>query len=78
MRGLDRYIGRTVVVSTALVLCIIVGLDAVTAFIDEAGDMSDTYDVWEVLLYVALTIPQRQRKNILPGNPKPRSPHHRG
>lgn len=59
MRGLDHYIGRTVVFAIALVLAIIVGLDAVTAFIDEAGDMSDTYDVWEVLTYVLLTIPGR-------------------
>lgn len=59
MRELDRYIGRTVVASTALVLVIIVGLDAVTAFIDEAGDMSETYTVRDVLSYVALTIPGR-------------------
>jgi lipopolysaccharide export system permease protein len=59
VRGLSRYIGRTVVMATALVLVVIVGLDAVTAFIDESEDISETYTVWEVLVYVLLTIPGR-------------------
>lgn len=59
MRGLDRYLGRTVVASTALVLAVIVGLDAMASFIDESGDISDSYTMVEVLLYVALTIPGR-------------------
>lgn len=59
MRGLDHYIGRTVVVSIALVLTIIVGLDAVTAFIDESEDISDTYTVSEILIYILLTLPGR-------------------
>jgi lipopolysaccharide export system permease protein len=59
VRGLSRYIGRTVVVAIALVLVVIVGLDAVTAFIDESGDISETYTVWEVLLFVLLTLPGR-------------------
>jgi len=59
VRALDRYLGRTVVTATLLVLVIIVGLDAVTAYIDEAGDISDSYTAWEVLLYIVLTIPGR-------------------
>jgi lipopolysaccharide export system permease protein len=59
VRGLSRYIGRTVIMSTFLVLIVIVGLDAVTAFIDESGDISETYTVLEVLIYVALTLPGR-------------------
>ncbi|WP_116365207.1 LPS export ABC transporter permease LptG [Parahaliea mediterranea] len=59
MRGLDRYLARTVVLATALVLAIIVGLDAVTAFIDESGDISESYTALEVLIYVVLTLPGR-------------------
>lgn len=59
MRKLDRYVGRTVLVATGLVLAIIVGLDAVTAFIDEADDISETYTFGQVALYVAMTLPGR-------------------
>lgn len=59
MRKLDRYIGRTVVSATVLVLLVIVGIDAVAAFIDEAGDISDSYSGMEVLRYILLTIPGR-------------------
>ncbi len=59
MRKLDAYIARTVVLSTVLVLAIIVGLDVVTAFIDESGDRSETYTSWEILVYVTYTIPGR-------------------
>ncbi|MFV0476598.1 MAG: LPS export ABC transporter permease LptG [Parahaliea sp.] len=59
MHGLDLYIGRTVVVSVALVLAIIVGLDAVTAFIDEMDDVSQTYTAGEILVYIVLTVPGR-------------------
>lgn len=59
MRRLDRYVGRTVLVATCLVLGIIVGLDAVSAFIDEAGDISETYTFGQVAMYVLLTLPRR-------------------
>ncbi|MFV0276991.1 MAG: LPS export ABC transporter permease LptG, partial [Parahaliea sp.] len=59
MRRLDRYIGRTMVLSMALVLGVIVGLDAVAAFIDESGDISASYTTFEVLVYVLLTLPGR-------------------
>jgi lipopolysaccharide export system permease protein len=59
VRRLDRYVGLTVLVAIGLVLAIIVGLDAVTAFIDESEDISETYSFSQVLLYVVLTVPGR-------------------
>ncbi|TGD71935.1 LPS export ABC transporter permease LptG [Mangrovimicrobium sediminis] len=59
MRRLDRYIGTVVLAAIGLVLAVIVGLDAVAAFIDEAEDISDTYSFAEVSLYILLTLPGR-------------------
>lgn len=59
MRRLDRYIGWTVFTAIMLVLLVIVGLDAIAAFIDEAEDLSDTYDFIQVSLYILLTLPGR-------------------
>jgi lipopolysaccharide export system permease protein len=59
VRKLDRYVGRTVLVAIGLVLAIIVGLDAITALIDESDDISETYTFSQVGRYVALTIPGR-------------------
>jgi lipopolysaccharide export system permease protein len=56
---LDRYVGSTVLVAILLVLAIIVGLDAVTAFIDEADNIDENYSFGQVLLYVLLTLPGR-------------------
>lgn len=58
-RRLNRYVGRTVLASIALVLVIIVGIDAMAAFIDEIDDVSETYTFAQVGLYVLLTIPGR-------------------
>lgn len=57
MRGLDRYVGRTVFAAILLVLVIIVGLDGIAAFIDEADNISETYTFAQVALYVLLTLP---------------------
>ena len=43
MHRLDRYVALTVLSAIMLVLFVIVGLDAVTAFIDEAEDISESY-----------------------------------
>ena len=59
MNLLDRYVGSTVLVSILLVLAIIVGLDAVTAFIDEADNIDENYSFGQVCLYVLLTLPGR-------------------
>jgi lipopolysaccharide export system permease protein len=59
VRKLDGYVGRTVLAAICLVLAIIVGLDAIGEFIDEIGDVSETYTFGKVLLYVALRLPGR-------------------
>ncbi len=59
MRKLDRYVGGTVLSSTLLVLAIIVGLDALTAFIDEAQKITESYTFLDVTRYVLLTLPGR-------------------
>lgn len=59
MRRVDRYIAVTVWLSTLLVLLVIVGIDALSAFIDESGSRSATYGFAEIGRYVALTLPGR-------------------
>lgn len=59
MQRLDLYIGRTVIAAIFMVLLVIVGLDAVSAFIDESNDISASYTFTEVGIYVLLTLPGR-------------------
>ena len=59
MRKPDRHVGWTVFAAILLVLAIIVGLDAIAAFIDEADDISETYTFAQVGLYILLTLPGR-------------------
>lgn len=59
MRRLNRYVARTVWLSILLVLLVIVGIDGLSAFIDEAGGRSDTYGFSEISRYVLLTLPTR-------------------
>jgi lipopolysaccharide export system permease protein len=56
---LDRYIGSSVFMAILAVLGIILGLATLFAFIDEMGDVSDTYTLADVLSYVLLTAPRR-------------------
>jgi lipopolysaccharide export system permease protein len=56
---LDRYIGSSVLLSILAVLGIILGLATLFAFIDEMGEVSDTYTLLDVLSYVTLTAPRR-------------------
>ncbi len=59
MHRLSRYIGRTVGWAMLVVLLLIVGLDAIAATIDQAGDMRADYGFAESLVYVLLTLPGR-------------------
>lgn len=59
MVKLDRYIGKSVAVAIMAVLGIILGLASLFAFIDEMGDISDSYTVFDAGKYVALTAPRR-------------------
>ncbi|MFH7428855.1 LPS export ABC transporter permease LptG, partial [Pseudomonas syringae pv. tagetis] len=43
MVKLDRYIGKSVLLAIIAVLGIILGLVSLFAFIDDLGDISDTY-----------------------------------
>jgi len=56
---LDRYIGKSVAVAILAVLGIILGLASLFAFIDEMGDISDSYTLLDASKYVALTAPRR-------------------
>jgi lipopolysaccharide export system permease protein len=59
MRRLDRYIARRIWFTVLLVLLVVVGIDALTAFIDEAEDRSSTYDFALISRYVMLSLPGR-------------------
>ncbi|MGE7958799.1 LPS export ABC transporter permease LptG [Pseudomonas sp. NPDC089530] len=59
MVKLDRYIGSSVLLAILAVLGIILGLASLFAFIDEMGNVSDSYTVMDVLSFVALTAPRR-------------------
>jgi len=59
MRRLNRYVARTVWLSVLLVLLVIVGIDGLSAFIDEADKRSETYGFAEIGRYVMLTLPGR-------------------
>jgi lipopolysaccharide export system permease protein len=56
---LDRYIGSSVLFAIMAVLGIIVGLAILFAFIDELGDITETYTLLDALGYVLLTSPRR-------------------
>jgi len=59
MRRIERYVAGTVWVSILLVLLVIVGIDALSAFIDESGNRSDSYGFAEIARFVFFTLPGR-------------------
>ncbi|WP_315807925.1 LPS export ABC transporter permease LptG [Pseudomonas sp. C9-3] len=59
MRKLDRYIGTTVFVSILAVLGVILGLAELFAFVDQLGQIDDSYTLTEALKFVLLTGPSR-------------------
>jgi len=61
---LDSYIAKNVLGATFGVLLVLVGLDALSALIDEAGDITPTYQFADVLKYVALTLPHRTHEFV--------------
>jgi lipopolysaccharide export system permease protein len=64
MRHLNRYIASTVIGAVAVVLMVVVALDAISALVDELGDVSDSYNFIEILIYVGLTLPGRIYEQI--------------
>ncbi|MCD5987791.1 MULTISPECIES: LPS export ABC transporter permease LptG [Pseudomonas] len=59
MVKLDRYIGKSVFVAILAVLGIILGLASLFAFIDEMGDISDSYTLLDASSFVLMTAPRR-------------------
>ncbi|HWD32712.1 LPS export ABC transporter permease LptG [Pseudomonas caricapapayae] len=59
MVKLDRYIGKSVLMAILAVLGIILGLASLFAFIDEMGDITDSYTLWDAGNFVLLTAPRR-------------------
>ncbi|MCW8125295.1 LPS export ABC transporter permease LptG [Microbulbifer halophilus] len=57
MSKLDRYIGRAVASAIVAVLLVIMGLDLIFAYIDEMGDLSETYRATDILRYLLWTLP---------------------
>lgn len=64
MSKLSRYVGATVGASICIVLFLIVGLDIVSAIIDESGELRGNYAFGQSIYYVMLTIPQRINEYI--------------
>ncbi len=59
MAKLDRYIGGAILSATVGVLVILVGLDALSALIDEVTHISESYTFTSILIYIGLTLPRR-------------------
>ncbi|MEM8942012.1 MAG: LPS export ABC transporter permease LptG [Pseudomonadota bacterium] len=59
MRLIDAYLAALVWKTTLLVLFVIVGIDALSAFIDEAGSRSARWGFEQIGEYVLLTLPSR-------------------
>ena len=64
MRKLNGYIARSVIGSVSMVLLVIVALDAISALVEQLGDIKGNYTLMEVLTYVALTLPGRIYEQI--------------
>lgn len=59
MVKLDRYIGTSVFFAILAVLGIIVSLAMLFSYIDELGDLSESYGLLEAAVWVFLTLPRR-------------------
>jgi len=56
----DRYVGRSIAVSTVLVMTVLVGIFMLAVLVDELPDMGKgTYGLIDVLRYTVLTQPRR-------------------
>lgn len=56
---IDRYIGRTVMVSMLVMLLAFIGLMSLFALLEELRDADETYSLAEAMWYVVLTTPRR-------------------
>jgi len=57
---IDRYVGRSIAVSTVLVMTVLVGIFMLAVLVDELPDMGrGTYGLIDILRYTVLTQPRR-------------------
>lgn len=60
MKIVDRYIAKTVLLSTLLALLVLAALDSFFALVGELGDIGrGDYGILQALLYIVLTLPGR-------------------
>ncbi|HEY8569536.1 LPS export ABC transporter permease LptG [Microbulbifer sp.] len=59
MSRLDGYIARTVTMAILAVLMVILGLDVISAIVDQLGDLGGGYSFANLLEYVLWTLPDR-------------------
>ncbi len=64
MKLLNRHVGGSVLAATFLVLLVLVGIDVISAIIDQSGRLEGRYDFGEALIYVFLTVPGRVHEYI--------------
>lgn len=59
MKRLDRYIAEQVLSAVFVILLIVVGLDLIFEFVEQADDINERYRFADVLIYLILRVPSR-------------------
>lgn len=59
MRKINRYIANAVTGAVSIVLLVIMALLLIAAFVDEIGGVRGNYTMFEMIIYVMLTMPRR-------------------
>ncbi|PSL12558.1 lipopolysaccharide export system permease protein [Marinobacterium halophilum] len=59
MLRLEWYIARHVMGAILAVLLVVVGLDLVSALLDQLDDLTEQYDFGDLLIYLLMTVPKR-------------------
>lgn len=59
MKRLDLYIATQVISAVFVILLIVVGLDLIFEFVDQAGDINERYGFTDVMVYLVLRLPSR-------------------
>ncbi len=59
MNRISGYFGNRVLAAILLVLLVLVGLDVITAIIDESDNIEGNYTFYEVMVYVVYSLPSR-------------------
>ncbi len=64
MRLLNRHVGSSVLAATLFVLLVLVGVDVLSAIIDQSDNLKGNYGFGEALIFVLLTVPGRIQEYI--------------